>query len=189
MCTLAVLPAWSDDKEKAEAAIDAKRLVELDAYWEEITRTVREGDFAGYAATCHPEAVLVSGVRGNSTPLSEALKRWKKEFGTLLYALRTRYPEARLYWHQAIDMSGVPALPTILGRVLNLRVKLLNRKGAQLCVERGAICVPPLPSVNPDGFCRDGFHANEAGYDAWADHMIAHFDYTPRTSPAAKPFL
>ena len=118
-----------------------------------------------------------------------SVKRWKKEFGTLLYALRTRYPEARLYWHQAIDMSGVPALPTILGRVLNLRVKLLNRKGAQLCVERGAICVPPLPTVNPDGFCRDGFHANEAGYDAWADHMIAHFDYTPRTSPAAKPFL
>ena len=118
-----------------------------------------------------------------------SVKRWKKEFGTLLYALRTRFPEAKLYWHQAIDMGGVPALPSLLGFVINLRVKLLNRKGAQLCVERGAVCVPPLPVTNPEGFCRDGFHANEAGYDAWADHMIEHFDFTPRTSPAAQPFL
>jgi lysophospholipase L1-like esterase len=118
-----------------------------------------------------------------------SVKRWKKEFGTLLYAVRTRYPEAKIYWHQAIDMRNVPALPKVLGHILNLRVQLLNRKGAQLCVERGAVCVPPLPNVQAEGYCRDGFHANEAGYDAWADHMIAYFDHTPRSSPAAKPFL
>ena len=86
-------------------------------------------------------------------------------------------------------MREVPALPWTLGRILNLRVDLLNRKGAQLCLERGAICVPPLPIVNPAGYCRDGFHANEMGYDAWADHMIAHFDYEPRTSPAVAAYL
>ena len=118
-----------------------------------------------------------------------SVKRWKREFGTLLYALRARFPEAKLYWHQTIDMGGVPALPKSLGFVLNLRAKLLNRKGVQLCVERGAVCVPPLPYTDAAGFCRDGFHANEAGYDAWSDHMIAHLHHTPRSSPAAKPFL
>ena len=118
-----------------------------------------------------------------------SVKRWKKEFGTLLYALRTRFPEAKLYWHQAIDVRHAPALPEPLGSILNLRVKLLNRKGAQLCLERGAVCVPPLPVVDPAGYCRDGFHANEAGYNAWADHMIAHLDRQPRTSPAVAEFL
>ncbi|NKB50897.1 MAG: SGNH/GDSL hydrolase family protein [Rhizobiaceae bacterium] len=117
------------------------------------------------------------------------VKRWKKEFGTLLYSVRTRYPEAKLFWHQAIDMRKVPALPSALGYILNLRAGLLNRKGAQLCVERGAVCVPPLQDVRPEGYCRDGFHASELGYDAWADHMIEHFDYEPRTSPAAAPFI
>ncbi len=115
--------------------------------------------------------------------------RWKKGFGTLLYAVRARYPEAKIYWHQAIDMRKVPALPKSLGAVLNLRVQLLNRKGAQLCVERGAICVPPLPNVQPEGYCRDGFHASELGYDAWADHLIEHFEHTPRSTPAAAPFI
>lgn len=36
------------------------RLAELDAFWREASRTVREGDFAGYKATYHEDAVLVS---------------------------------------------------------------------------------------------------------------------------------
>ena len=118
-----------------------------------------------------------------------SVKRWKKEFGTLLYALRAKYPEAKLYWSQMMTMRNVPALPWLLGMVLDLRVALLNPKGAQLCVERGAVCVPPLPNAGASGFCRDGFHANESGYDAWADHLIAHFDFDPRTTPAARPYV
>lgn len=112
------------------------------------------------------------------------VKRWKKEFGTLLYALRTRFPEARIYWHQAIDVRHAPALPEPLGSIMNLRVKLLNRKGAQLCLERGAVCVPPMPDARAEGYCRDGFHANEQGYEIWADHILAHFEFEPCTSPA-----
>ena len=59
---------------------DNVRLDELDALWAEVSRTVTEGDFEGYKATCHAEGVLVSGVRKQSQPLSEALARWKKEF-------------------------------------------------------------------------------------------------------------
>lgn len=56
------------------------RLKELDAYWAEVSRAVNTGDFAAYAATCHPEGVLVAGTRKTSSPLADALKRWKKEF-------------------------------------------------------------------------------------------------------------
>lgn len=52
----------------------------LTAFWAEVSRSVREGDFDAYEATCHPEGVLVSGVKKSSSPLSVALARWEKEF-------------------------------------------------------------------------------------------------------------
>ena len=57
-----------------------ERIKELDAYWVEVSRSVREGDFQGYKATCHEEGVLVSGTNNSSYPLSDALARWKKDF-------------------------------------------------------------------------------------------------------------
>jgi ketosteroid isomerase-like protein len=56
------------------------RLQQLDAYWAQVSRAVNTGDFAAYKATCDPEGVLVSGVKKTSTPLAEALQRWKKDF-------------------------------------------------------------------------------------------------------------
>lgn len=56
------------------------RLAELDAYWAEVARSVREGDFEAYVETCHPEAVLVSGSKEEAYPLSKALARWKQDF-------------------------------------------------------------------------------------------------------------
>jgi hypothetical protein len=52
----------------------------IDTYWKIVSRSVKEGDFKSYKATCHPDAVLVSGSKKVSYPLSIALKRWKKEF-------------------------------------------------------------------------------------------------------------
>ena len=57
-----------------------ERIKELDAYWAEVSRSVREGDFQAYKATCHEEGVLVSGTNNSSYPLSDALARWKKDF-------------------------------------------------------------------------------------------------------------
>lgn len=51
------------------------RLAELDAFWNEISRTVREGDFEGMKATYHDDAVLVS--LKSATPIANALARWK----------------------------------------------------------------------------------------------------------------
>jgi hypothetical protein len=67
---------------KLALASDAKQaqVTERDAFWAEISRSVRDGDFEAYSATCHPDGVLVSGTKQLSSPLSEALARWKKEF-------------------------------------------------------------------------------------------------------------
>ena len=56
------------------------RLNELNAYWEEVSRAVNEGDFEAYSATCHAKATLVAGIGKKAYPLSKALARWKKEF-------------------------------------------------------------------------------------------------------------
>ena len=52
----------------------------LDAFWAELSRTVAEGDFDGYAATYHADAILVSGLSGTSYPISQALDGWKQGF-------------------------------------------------------------------------------------------------------------
>ena len=51
-------------------ALRAQVTQELDAYWAEISRTVEEGDFAGYSATYHPDAVVIFGMA--TQPISEA---------------------------------------------------------------------------------------------------------------------
>ena len=60
--------------------IAGDRLAGLDAFWAEVSRSVEEGDFKGYRATCHPEGVLVTGVKKDAYPLAAALARWKQEF-------------------------------------------------------------------------------------------------------------
>ena len=64
----------------AAAAEERARLAELDAFWSEVSRAVREGDFEGYKATCHGEGVLVTGIKQTSQPLSKALERWNQDF-------------------------------------------------------------------------------------------------------------
>lgn len=55
-------------------------ITEIDAYWEEVERSVREGDFEGYSATIHPDAVIIAGRKQSSFPLRHALNRWRKDF-------------------------------------------------------------------------------------------------------------
>ena len=116
-------------------------------------------------------------------------RRFKKGFGTLLYALRARFPEARLYWFRGIDARMVPALPEPLGWIMNLRIALMNRKGTQLCIERGVTALPAVPIEGPEGFCRDGFHAGADGYAVWARHLLDHLHHTPRDTPVAAPYV
>ncbi len=77
-------------------------------------------------------------------------RRFCKEFGGLLYAVRTKFPEAKLFWGQGVDMTRVPALPQKLAEIANLRRVIINERGTQLCVERGAVPVTPLSIITAD---------------------------------------
>jgi lysophospholipase L1-like esterase len=113
--------------------------------------------------------------------------RFKKGFGGLLYAIHTRWPEARIYWSPVIDMTQVPALPPVLGFILGLRVQIINAMGVQLCRERHATAIEPLPVEGEDGFAIDGFHANKLGYEHWADHASKiMLDETPAPSSSQR---
>ncbi|MGI9400126.1 MAG: SGNH/GDSL hydrolase family protein [Rhizobiaceae bacterium] len=95
--------------------------------------------------------------------------RFCRDFGTLLYALRARFPEATIIWSGILDLQAVPALPTPLNWILGVRSRLLNHNGRILCRERGALA--PKSEWRPlmENFAIDGFHASEAGYREWAE--------------------
>ncbi|MEQ1588383.1 MAG: hypothetical protein ABL895_21035 [Cyclobacteriaceae bacterium] len=63
-------------------AADSIRLAELNRYWTEVSRTVREGDFEGYTATYHKDAVCVftTGKNKRTAPIETQLTQWKKDF-------------------------------------------------------------------------------------------------------------
>jgi hypothetical protein len=61
---------------------DSIRIAELNQYWTEVSRTVREGDFEGYKATYHKDAVCVftTGKNKRTAPIDMQLDLWKKDF-------------------------------------------------------------------------------------------------------------
>jgi len=62
------------------APVPPEPSAEITAFWAESERTVVEGDFQGYAALYHPDAVLVTGSSGTSVPIAEALAGWRSLF-------------------------------------------------------------------------------------------------------------
>lgn len=120
-----------------------------------------------------PWTHIVLSIGTNDTKNFHSVPRWDLEFGTLLYALRAKWPEARIMWSPVIDMTSIPALPRLLGRILEIRAGAINRMGVRLCRERTAVAAPRLAVLDPAlGFATDGFHASEAGYRAWAEHLV-----------------
>ena len=67
---------------KMEIPNDSVRLAELDIFWAEVSRTVSEGDFEGYKATYHEDAVVVftTGENKASVSIAKALENWKQDF-------------------------------------------------------------------------------------------------------------
>lgn len=80
LCPMVALSQEVPPPTAAVEAADQSRLAELDAYWAEVSRAVKAGDFDAYQASCHSEGVLVSGSKQMSQPLATALARWEKEF-------------------------------------------------------------------------------------------------------------
>jgi hypothetical protein len=71
------------------------RLAELDAYWAEVSRCVKEGDFKGYEKTIHKDGVIVAGKGKKCYPLEDALKKWKIEFDQTKEGVRQSSAEFR----------------------------------------------------------------------------------------------
>lgn len=61
---------------------DSLRLAELNLFWTKVSRSVSEGDFEGYKATYHEDAVVVftTGENKASIAIAQALKNWKQDF-------------------------------------------------------------------------------------------------------------
>ncbi len=117
---------------------------------------------------------VIIAVGTNDAKNFKSRSAFKQGFGGLLYAVHTRWPDAEVFWSPVIAMRDVPALPASLGFILGLRAQIINSMGMQLCRERRATALDPLPIEGPEGFAVDGFHANAAGYKHWAQH-IARF--------------
>ena len=61
---------------------DSTRTAELNKYWKALSKTVSDGDFEGYGAAYHPDAVVIfaTGQNKSSVPLAKALAGWKQGF-------------------------------------------------------------------------------------------------------------
>ena len=119
-----------------------------------------------------PWTHIVLAIGTNDTKNFHSVPRFMKVFGGLLYGLRAKWPEARVVWYALRVFRRAPAMPSLLGKILEIRAAEMNRMGERLCLERGAVPAPRLPITNPEeGFASDGFHASEAGYRAWAEHL------------------
>lgn len=81
--TISLLAFFVTTKAISQSKSDVLRKTEIDkTYWNVISKTVKEGDFEGYSATCHENSVFVTtdGKNKISNPMSVALARWKKGF-------------------------------------------------------------------------------------------------------------
>jgi len=79
---LSLFGCTSQPEEPAMSTVEdyAQTPSDWDAYWAEASRTVREGDFQGYANTYHKDAVFVGAMNNESYPISNALAGWKEGF-------------------------------------------------------------------------------------------------------------
>ena len=117
---------------------------------------------------------VILNIGTNDAKNFHTLRRFHREFGTLLYALRTRIPDARLIWSGILDMSQIPALPTPLNRILGIRSRLLMQCGENLCRERLAEIPQGQWQTIKENFSDDGFHASKKGYHEWAKILAEH---------------
>ena len=120
-----------------------------------------------------PVDAVVLAVGINDAKNWHTASRWKREFGSLIYALRARYPGAMVAWSQNMRFSKVPVLPWPLSEILSVRGDLFNAIATQLCRERGAHYLPRFENIGPEAFTSDGFHPSEAAHRAWGEAMAA----------------
>lgn len=81
--TISLLTFFSTTNALSQTTKDDLRKNEIDkTYWDVISKTVKEGDFEGYVATCHKNSIEVNTAWNNNTsyPMAIALDGWKQGF-------------------------------------------------------------------------------------------------------------
>ncbi|MFD2098469.1 hypothetical protein [Flagellimonas iocasae] len=80
--SITISNAGTPKNDKIETPNDSLRLAELNDFWAEVSRTVSEGDFEGYKATYHEDAVVVftTGENKGSVSIAKALRNWEQDF-------------------------------------------------------------------------------------------------------------
>jgi lysophospholipase L1-like esterase len=114
---------------------------------------------------------VVISVGINDAKNFHSVRRWTKGFGRLIFALRARFPEARIIWPEILAVKDMPRLPSPLRDIMELRAQLLNKRGRCLCADRGAYALPRIMHGGPECYSLDGFHANSHGYRHFANHL------------------
>ncbi|MEM1289407.1 MAG: SGNH/GDSL hydrolase family protein [Pseudomonadota bacterium] len=114
--------------------------------------------------------ILVIGV--NDAKNLRTAKQFSRSFGTLIYALKARFPSALITHCPIVPLSVLPILPQPLKTVLSWRSDVIDAHAACLCASRGVARFTRHDWFPESGFARDGFHVNESGCDLWAGEVV-----------------
>ncbi len=142
-CLVTTIAAGQNNKPVASS--DAMRIAELDQYWKEVSRTVREGDFEGYKATYHKDAVCVftTGEKKYTNPIDVQLALWKPGFADtkagknqdrveFRFSQRvgdsTSAHETGIFYFTAVDQDG----KVLSKRGVHFEMLLVKRNGVWL---------------------------------------------------------
>jgi len=117
---------------------------------------------------------IIVNIGTNDAKNFHTVKRFYKEFGTLLYALNARFPRSNIIWSGIMDMQAIPVLPSPLNRILGIRSRALMACGETLCRERLATIPDGEWDPRESNFSLDGFHASTQGYQEWAQILANH---------------
>lgn len=130
---------------RAAVGTETFTYTDLDAFWAELSRTVAEGDFEGYAATYHEDAILVSKLSGTSYPISQALDGWKQGFldtkaGKMKASVEFRFTqrlsdettahETGIFHYAVVDGAGQSS-----GSFTHFEALLVNKGGWKMMME------------------------------------------------------
>ncbi len=126
---------------------DSVRITELNQYWTELSRTVRQGDFEGYKATYHKDAVCVftTGKKKITNPIDVQLELWKPGFvetksGKTRNNVEFRFSqrvgnstsahETGISYFTSVDKDG----KVLSGGMVHFEILLVKRNGAWLAL-------------------------------------------------------
>jgi ketosteroid isomerase-like protein len=121
------------------------RSAELDAFWAGVAGAVATGDFEGYSAAYHPDAILVNEAGGTSYPIAAALKGWEQGFddtaaGRMKASVEFRFTkrlndETTAYETGIFHYSAAPEEGDPVEQFLHFEALLVNKNGWKMMME------------------------------------------------------